>query len=105
MLNTLDQKSGDGDTGSTLATAARAIMTSIDNLPQADITQLYHAISQELSTAMGGSSGVQKMLAIFSQQPGTPQQAEGRSNGRNSLEAGLKRIKEALEELSSGIEQ
>ena len=59
MLNTLDQKSGDGDTGSTLMT----IMTSIDNLPQADITQLYHAISQELSTAMGGSSGV--LLAIF----------------------------------------
>ena len=34
-LRRLDQKSGDGDTGSTLATAARAIMTSMDNLPQA----------------------------------------------------------------------
>ena len=90
VLNTLDQKSGDGDTGSTLATAARAIMTSIDNLPQADITQLYHAISQELSTAMGGSSGV--LLAIFFAAAGDASASGGEI--KNSLEAGLKRIKE-----------
>ena len=90
VLNTLDQKSGDGDTGSTLAIAARALMTSIDDLPQADITQLYHAISQELSTAMGGSSGV--LLAIFFAAAGDASASGGEIN--NSLEAGLKRIKE-----------
>lgn len=62
-LNALDLKSGDGDTGSTLATAARALIDALDRLPQADITQLYRAIGLELSQTMGGSSGV--LLAIF----------------------------------------
>lgn len=62
-LNALDQRSGDGDTGSTLATAARALIGALDRLPQADVTQLYRAIGQELSQTMGGSSGV--LLAIF----------------------------------------
>ena len=62
-LNALDAKSGDGDTGSTLATAARALVQSLDRLPLADHTQLYRAIGQELSQTMGGSSGV--LLAIF----------------------------------------
>ena len=62
-LNALDLKSGDGDTGSTLATAARALIGALDRLPQADITQLYRAIGLELSQTMGGSSGV--LLAIF----------------------------------------
>ncbi|MEL7117751.1 MAG: dihydroxyacetone kinase subunit DhaK, partial [Pseudomonadota bacterium] len=34
-LNTLDAKSGDGDTGSTLATAARALKSSLDRMPLA----------------------------------------------------------------------
>jgi ATP-dependent dihydroxyacetone kinase len=62
-LNALDAKSGDGDTGSTLATAARALTTALDRLPLADITQAYRAIGNELSQTMGGSSGV--LLAIF----------------------------------------
>lgn len=62
-LNALDAKSGDGDTGSTLAGAARALINALDRLPQADHTQLYRAIGQELSQTMGGSSGV--LLAIF----------------------------------------
>ena len=62
-LNALDAKSGDGDTGSTLATAARALLGAIDRLPLADLTQLYRAIGLELSQTMGGSSGV--LLAIF----------------------------------------
>jgi dihydroxyacetone kinase len=62
-LNALDAKSGDGDTGSTLATAARALVAAIDRLPLADITQAYRAIGNELSQTMGGSSGV--LLAIF----------------------------------------
>ena len=62
-LNTLDAKSGDGDTGSTLAGAARALTEAMDTLPLADQTQLYRAIGLELSQTMGGSSGV--LLAIF----------------------------------------
>lgn len=62
-LNALDLHSGDGDTGSTLATAARALIGALDRLPQADVTQLYRAIGLELSQTMGGSSGV--LLAIF----------------------------------------
>ena len=62
-LNALDAKSGDGDTGSTLATAARALIGAMDRLPLADHTQLYRAIGLELSQTMGGSSGV--LLAIF----------------------------------------
>lgn len=62
-LNALDAKSGDGDTGSTLATAARALQASIDKMPLADLTQLMPALGNQLSQTMGGSSGV--ILAIF----------------------------------------
>lgn len=62
-LNALDAKSGDGDTGSTLAGAARALVGALDRLPLADHTQLFRAIGQELTQTMGGSSGV--LLAIF----------------------------------------
>jgi ATP-dependent dihydroxyacetone kinase len=62
-LNALDAKSGDGDTGSTLAGAARALIDALDRLPLVDLGQLYRAIGIELSQTMGGSSGV--LLAIF----------------------------------------
>ncbi|MEP6067891.1 MAG: dihydroxyacetone kinase subunit DhaK [Paracoccaceae bacterium] len=62
-LNALDAKSGDGDTGSTLAGAARALKGNLDRLPLADLTQLFPALGNELSHTMGGSSGV--ILAIF----------------------------------------
>ncbi len=62
-LNRLDAKSGDGDTGSTLATAARALRSSLDRMPLADLTQLFPALGNELSQTMGGSSGV--ILAIY----------------------------------------
>ena len=62
-LNALDAKSGDGDTGSTLAGASRALIGALDRLPLADHTQLFRAIGQELTQTMGGSSGV--LLAIF----------------------------------------
>ena len=62
-LNLLDAKSGDGDTGSTLATAASSLIARKALLPMADFTQLFRAISQELSQSMGGSSGV--LLAIL----------------------------------------
>ncbi|MEO1607086.1 MAG: dihydroxyacetone kinase subunit DhaK [Pseudomonadota bacterium] len=115
-LNALDAKSGDGDTGSTLAGAARALIAALDRLPLADHTQLYRAIGQELSQTMGGSSGV--LLAIFFTAAG-----DAASSGLSmvgALKEGLKRMQEiggaqlgdrtmvdalkpALDELEAGV--
>jgi dihydroxyacetone kinase len=87
-LNALDAKSGDGDTGTTLATAARALKGSLHRLPLADLTQLYRAIGAELSQTMGGSSGV--LLAIFFTAAG-----DASASGRDriaALAAGLDRV-------------
>ena len=89
-LNALDAKSGDGDTGSTLATAARALLKALDRLPLADHTQLYRAIGQELSQTMGGSSGV--LLAIFFAAAGDAS-ASG-ANTIDALKAGLDRVQQ-----------
>ncbi|WP_298915924.1 dihydroxyacetone kinase subunit DhaK [uncultured Roseobacter sp.] len=89
-LNVLDAKSGDGDTGSTLATAARALKGSMDRMPLADLTQLFRAIGNELGQTMGGSSGV--ILAIFFSATG-----DACANGTptpEALLAGLQRISE-----------
>lgn len=89
-LNALDAKSGDGDTGSTLAGAARALIGAMDRLPLSDHTQLYRAIGLELSQTMGGSSGV--LLAIFFAATG-----DGASSGlpmHKALKAGLARLQE-----------
>lgn len=116
-LNLLDAKSGDGDTGSTLATAARALIEAMDTLPLADHTQLYRAIGLELSQTMGGSSGV--LLAIFFAAAG-----DASSSGmpmKDALKMGLDRMQEigganpgdrtmvdallpALQELGTGVE-
>jgi ATP-dependent dihydroxyacetone kinase len=87
-LNALDAKSGDGDTGSTLAGAARALKSAQDRMPLADPTQLYRAIGMELSQTMGGSSGV--LLAIFFAAAG-----DASASGRDwigALAAGLDRV-------------
>jgi dihydroxyacetone kinase len=87
-LNALDAKSGDGDTGSTLAGAARALIAALDRLPLADATQLYRAIGNELAQTMGGSSGV--LLAIFFAAAG-----DASAGGRDwigALSAGLDRV-------------
>ncbi len=89
-LNGLDAKSGDGDTGSTLATAGRALIKALDQLPLADWPQLYRAIGAELGQTMGGSSGI--LLAIFFTAAG-----DASANGENhvsALKAGLARIKQ-----------
>lgn len=115
-LNALDLKSGDGDTGSTLSTAARALIGALDRLPLADIDQLYRAIGLELSRTMGGSSGV--LIAIFFTAAG-----DASANGQDTvdaLKAGLERLQQvggasrgdrtmidalapALDHLSSGL--
>ncbi len=87
-LNELDAKSGDGDTGSTLSTAARALKDGLDRMPLADLTQLFRAVGNELSQIMGGSSGV--LLAIYFCAAGDAS-ASGKSSS-NALLAGLERI-------------
>tara|TARA_B100000795_G_scaffold68290_1_gene47250 strand:+ start:2807 stop:4423 length:1617 start_codon:yes stop_codon:yes gene_type:complete len=89
-LNALDAKSGDGDTGSTLSTASRALIGSLDRLPLADMTQLYRAIGLELSQTMGGSSGI--LLAIFFAAAGDA--SSSGSNFIGALNAGLDRVQE-----------
>ena len=87
-LNELDAKSGDGDTGSTLATAARALKGRLDKMPLADLTQLFPALGNELSQTMGGSSGV--ILAIYFNAAG-----DACANGatvESALSQGLQRV-------------
>ncbi|MEL6920443.1 MAG: dihydroxyacetone kinase subunit DhaK [Pseudomonadota bacterium] len=89
-LNKLDAQSGDGDTGSTLAGAARALKEALDRMPLADHTQLYRAIGNELSQTMGGSSGV--LLAIFFAAAGDAS-ASGEDTV-SALKSGLDRIQQ-----------
>ncbi len=87
-LNALDAKSGDGDTGSTLAGAARALLAALDRLPLADPAQLFRAIGSELGQTMGGSSGV--LLAIFFSAAGDA--SAGGKPLAAALQAGLARM-------------
>ncbi|MEM8773819.1 MAG: dihydroxyacetone kinase subunit DhaK [Pseudomonadota bacterium] len=87
-LNELDAKSGDGDTGSTLATAARSLKTNLDQMPLADLTQLFPALGNMLSQTMGGSSGV--ILAIYFNAAGDA--CANGSTVENALAAGLQRV-------------
>ncbi|MEO0665417.1 MAG: dihydroxyacetone kinase subunit DhaK [Pseudomonadota bacterium] len=89
-LNALDAKSGDGDTGSTVAGAARALSGQIDTLPLADLGQLFPAISRSLTQTMGGSSGV--ILAIFFSAAG--EAMAGGASAAMALKAGLRRVEE-----------
>jgi dihydroxyacetone kinase len=57
-LNALDAKIGDGDTGSTFATAARALLAELDQLPLGEPALLCASIAARLEAAMGGSSGI-----------------------------------------------
>ncbi|MCV0393731.1 MAG: dihydroxyacetone kinase subunit DhaK [Rhizobiaceae bacterium] len=89
-LNALDAKAGDGDTGTTLATAARALAGSLDRLPLADAGGLFRAIGMQLGQTMGGSSGV--LMAIFFTAAG--ESAGGGRDWIGSLKAGLGRVME-----------
>ncbi|MBZ9676445.1 dihydroxyacetone kinase subunit DhaK [Mesorhizobium sp. ES1-1] len=87
-LNGLDAKSGDGDTGSTVATGARSILERLDTLPLANPAATMGAMGDILSSSMGGSSGV--LLSIF-----FTAAAQARSGGAslaNALLSGLERM-------------
>ncbi len=62
-LNDLDAKSGDGDTGTTLSTAARSLNEAVDDLPLANMAELLTEIGNALHQSMGGSLGA--ILAVF----------------------------------------
>ena len=89
-LNALDAKSGDGDTGSTVKSAANAVLGALDDLPLAEPAPLFHALSRLLNKEMGGSSGV--LLAILFAAAGDAA-ADGADDAA-ALRAGLDRISE-----------
>ena len=89
QLNALDAKSGDGDTGSTVAVAAQSVRSSLDELPMADTSQLFRALAGNLQQTMGGSSGV--LLAIFFAAAG---EAAASSDIVSALKAGLDRVQQ-----------
>jgi dihydroxyacetone kinase len=87
-LNALDARVGDGDTGSTIATAARQIKKSLGAMPLADMREFFTATSEHMTRTMGGSSGV--LLAIFF--AAAAQNAGAR--WQDALQAGLARMME-----------
>lgn len=90
QLNQLDRQVGDGDTGSTLARAARALVESVEQLPLAHGPQLLQAIGATLTRVMGGSSGV--LLSIFFNAAGARLEQSG--DWPRSWLSGLERIQE-----------
>jgi len=88
-LDALDARVGDGDTGSTFATAARRLLAGLDELPLDDTPMLLTAVSTTLTTSMGGSSGV--LASIFFAAAGTAagsgsRLADALHAGRTALE-------------------
>jgi len=86
-LNDLDAKVGDGDTGTTFGNGAKAVLSKLqsDGLPMQNIDELFLTIGHQLSTAMGGSSGV--LLSIFFTAAGNSYKDD--PNIANALQLGL----------------
>lgn len=89
-LDALDAKVGDGDTGTTLATAAQAILADLDRLPFADAAELCAALSERLASVMGGSSGI--LLGIFTAAVGA--RVGSPADWAAALEEGVRRLRE-----------
>ena len=88
-LNALDARVGDGDTGTTFATAARTLLAGLDTLPLNDAAKMCTAIAERLSGSMGGSSGV--LLSILAAATGS-----ALGTGRqwpSALQAGIERMR------------
>jgi triose/dihydroxyacetone kinase / FAD-AMP lyase (cyclizing) len=86
-LNALDAKVGDGDTGTTISTAARSVLEKmkLSGLPLADPDRLCLAIGELLGKTMGGSSGV--LMSIFFTAAGAEMARS--NNWRAALEKGI----------------
>ncbi|MEP7172079.1 MAG: dihydroxyacetone kinase subunit DhaK [Aestuariivirga sp.] len=89
-LNALDAKVGDGDTGSTIAGAARNLKSGLGGMPLANTGEFFASLSGTLSKTMGGSSGV--LFAILFAAAGSAS-AKG-SNWPQALQSGLRRMME-----------
>ena len=89
-LNALDAKVGDGDTGSTMASAARSVKSELSRMPLANTSHFFGSVSGTLSKTMGGSSGV--LLAILFAAAGSVS-ANG-SQWPQALQSGLRRMME-----------
>ena len=89
-LNALDAKVGDGDTGSTIAGAARNFKSGLGGMPLAHTSEFFASLSGTLSKTMGGSSGV--LLAILFAAAGSAA-ANGNTWGP-ALQSGLRRMME-----------
>lgn len=89
-LNALDAKVGDGDTGSTIAGAARNLKSGLNGMTLANTSDFFAGLSGTLSKTMGGSSGV--LLAILFAAAGSAS-ANG-SNWPLALQSGLRRMME-----------
>ncbi len=87
-LNRLDARIGDGDTGSTVATAARAIQAHLAELPLASLPAAFAAMGHILGTHMGGSSGV--LASIFF--TAAAKALDDRADVPAALLAGLERV-------------
>ncbi len=87
-LNALDARVGDGDTGSTVAAAARNLKTGLPLMPLARLDRFFAATSELLSRSMGGSSGV--LLAIFFS--AASQSASEGASWQEALSAGLAKM-------------
>jgi len=84
-LNALDAQVGDGDTGSTIATAARHLQKNLGSMPLAKTDLFFAAVSHAMTRSMGGSSGV--LLAIF-----FAAAAQSTGGWQAALQAGLARM-------------
>lgn len=87
-LNDLDAKVGDGDTGSTIARAARSVKNEVKRLPLADHAATLNALSGIFARSMGGSSGV--LMAILFSSAGAS--AAGGAGLASAFVAGLERL-------------
>jgi dihydroxyacetone kinase len=89
-LNALDARVGDGDTGSTIATAARHVSRNLGTMPLANLAQFFSTVSDTMSRSMGGSSGV--LFAIFF--AAASRAVSSGAGWPQALQAGLQRMRD-----------
>jgi len=90
QLNALDAKVGDGDTGSTISTAAQHVSRNLPSMPLGNLSQFFAAVSDAMTRTMGGSSGV--LFAIFF--ASASQAVAAGKTWQEALQAGLQRMRD-----------
>jgi ATP-dependent dihydroxyacetone kinase len=89
-LNALDAKVGDGDTGSTISTAAQHVSRNLLSMPLGNLSQFFASVSDAMTRTMGGSSGV--LFAIFF--ASASQAVAADETWQEALQAGLQRMRD-----------